>query len=145
MSPAARHPSPRTYLVSACLLGERCRYDGSSNDSPSVRDFLKGHTVVPVCPEVLGGLPVPRMGCDLSSGDGQAVWQGTARVLRHDGLDLTDAFVSGAQRSRAAAPTASWAILKARSPSHVDRWGGPRGHGRLRSLAAGTGGTDLLR
>lgn len=46
--------------VSACLLGENCKYNGGNNGSDKVKKFVKGHTVVPVCPEVMGGLPTPR-------------------------------------------------------------------------------------
>ena len=47
-------------LVSACLLGENCKYSGGNNYNQAVCDFARGHQVVPVCPEVLGGLPAPR-------------------------------------------------------------------------------------
>ena len=46
--------------VSACLLGENCKYNGGNNYSEEVSGFVKGHEVIPVCPEVLGGLPTPR-------------------------------------------------------------------------------------
>ena len=46
--------------VSACLLGENCKYNGGNNYSKKVRTYTKGHEVIPVCPEVLGGLPTPR-------------------------------------------------------------------------------------
>lgn len=47
-------------FVSACLLGENCKYNGGNNFSAKVADFIKGHEVVAMCPEVEGGLPVPR-------------------------------------------------------------------------------------
>jgi len=47
-------------LVSACLLGENCKYSGGNNYNQAVCDFARWHQVVPVCPEVLGGLPTPR-------------------------------------------------------------------------------------
>ena len=46
-------------LVSACLLGENCKYNGKNNYSERVAKYLEGHEVIPVCPEVLGGLPTP--------------------------------------------------------------------------------------
>lgn len=110
---------PRT-LVSACLLGRACRYDGASKPSPAVARWLqaRGGEVVAVCPEELGGLPTPRPAAWLSGGDGAAVLAGAARVVRgQDGADLTEAFRSGARRALAAAPDASAAVLKARSPS----------------------------
>ena len=54
--------------VSACLLGRNCKYNGGNNRSQAVVDFLKGHVVIPVCPEVTGGLPVPRVPVELQNG-----------------------------------------------------------------------------
>ena len=48
-------------LISACLLGENCKYSGGNNLSPDLLRLLAGHTVIPVCPEVLGGLHIPRI------------------------------------------------------------------------------------
>ena len=60
-------------LVSACLLGENCKYNGKNNYSERVAKYLEGHEVIPVCPEVLGGLPTPgrRRG---GSADRQREW-----------------------------------------------------------------------
>ncbi len=55
-------------LVSACLLGENVKYNGGNNYSEELHEFLKGHEVFPVCPEVLGGLPVPRIPCERVDG-----------------------------------------------------------------------------
>ena len=55
--------------VSACLLGENCKYNGGNNFSQKVIEFVKGHEVVPVCPEVLGGLPVPRESAEIVDGN----------------------------------------------------------------------------
>ena len=55
-------------LVSACLLGENCKYNGGNNYNQKVIDFVKGHDVIPVCPEVLGGLPIPRSSCEIVNG-----------------------------------------------------------------------------
>ncbi|MCK6502064.1 DUF523 domain-containing protein [Myxococcota bacterium] len=111
--------SART-LVSACLLGRTCRYDGQSKPSPAVSAWLAAHggQVVAVCPEELGGLPTPRPAAWLAGGDGAAVREGRARVVRgHDGGDVTAAFLAGAQAALARAPDATAAVLKARSPS----------------------------
>lgn len=54
--------------VSACLLGENCKYNGGNNYSEKLSAFLQGHEVVPVCPEVLGGLPVPREPAEIVGG-----------------------------------------------------------------------------
>lgn len=65
-------------MISACLLGENCKYSGGSNFSEKAAAFVKGHTVIPVCPEVLGGLPVPRTPAEIVGGtvtakDGRSV------------------------------------------------------------------------
>ena len=56
-------------LVSACLLGENCKYNGKNNYSERVAKYLEGHEVIPVCPEVLGGLPTPRDPSEIVSGE----------------------------------------------------------------------------
>lgn len=112
-----------TYLVSACLLGVACRYDGGSKPSLSVAALVegwraRGDACVTVCPEELGGLGTPRPAAELRGGDGHAVLAGQATVVRcGDGADLTDAFVAGAKRSAELGQGAVAAILKARSPS----------------------------
>lgn len=131
-------------LVSACLLGTACAWDGRDRFRSALGPVLEGWEVIPVCPEVAGGLPVPRPPCDLSGGDGAAVWRGEARVLGHDGVDRTAAFRTGALRCAAQAPAARVAVLKARSPScgphevHVDGAIRP-GRGLLAALLAGQG------
>ena len=54
--------------VSACLLGENCKYNGGNNESKKLREYVKGHTVVPICPEVMGGLPTPRDPAEIVDG-----------------------------------------------------------------------------
>ena len=54
--------------VSACLLGENCKYNGGNNYSEKVRTFCEGHEVISVCPEVMGGLPTPRIPAEIVSG-----------------------------------------------------------------------------
>lgn len=109
--------------MSACLLGVACRYDGRSKPAPAVEAWVQaaeaaGQTVVAVCPEALGELGTPRPGAHLVGGDGAAVLDARARVLREaDGGDVTAAFVRGAMRAAAALEGASAAVLKARSPS----------------------------
>ncbi len=55
-------------MVSACLLGQNCKYNGGNNYCDKVASFLEGHEVIPVCPEVEGGLPVPRIPCEIVDG-----------------------------------------------------------------------------
>ena len=56
-------------LVSACLLGENCKYSGGNNYSEKAAAFVQGHEVIPVCPEVLGGLSVPRTPAEIVNGE----------------------------------------------------------------------------
>lgn len=106
-------------LVSACLLGERCRYNGQGYQLPGFIESLQNYKVVPICPEVLGGLSVPRLPCELKDGDGNGVWQNTAGVFTESGLDRTAAFQAGARETLAIAEKvrAKMAILKDNSPS----------------------------
>ncbi|MFP2899608.1 2-thiouracil desulfurase family protein [Corallococcus sp. 4LFB] len=69
-------------LVSACLLGEACRYDGRSQRSESVLAALEGKAVIPICPEAAAGLGIPRPPVDLAGGTGVDVWAGRARASR---------------------------------------------------------------
>ncbi|MCP4807971.1 MAG: DUF523 domain-containing protein [Proteobacteria bacterium] len=96
-------------LVSACLLGRACRYDGASKPSAAVRELTD---VIPVCPEELLG--VPRPAAELRGGDGHDVLAGRARVVTRAGVDVTDAFIEGARRCLR---DVDQAVLKARSPS----------------------------
>lgn len=107
-------------VVSACLLGRACRYDGRHSRNDQLKNDLVGESVVPVCPEELGGLGTPRPAAELTGGDGSGVWDGTARVvLVESGLDVTREFCDGAQATLHAARQtgAHRAILKEGSPS----------------------------
>lgn len=96
-------------LVSACLAGELCRYDGGAAPHPFVLRLLSEGRAVCVCPEVLGGLPTPREPVELRSG----------RALERSGLDVTNEFLAGADAALAAgvAKGCRRAILKSCSPS----------------------------
>lgn len=96
-------------LVSACLLGNACRYDGRDNLIKDLKAALKNHEVIAVCPEVEGGLPTPRQPSER---------RGNA-VIMNDGTDVTENFVRGAHLSlqKAGDLPVDLAILKARSPS----------------------------
>jgi uncharacterized protein YbbK (DUF523 family) len=108
-------------LISACLLGIACRYDGASRNTPDVRDFLNRHHLlpVPICPEQLGGLPTPRPPCQFCGGDGADLWHGTASLVSKDGRDLTSSFQRGAREALKIAQLCGCraALLKERSPS----------------------------
>lgn len=98
-------------LVSHCFLGEPCRYDGASRlDRQVIELHRAGHNLIPVCPEVLGGLDVPRAPAEI---------QPDGRVVTEDGTDVTAAYRAGAERAAAIAKEngCTVAVLKARSPS----------------------------
>lgn len=114
--------SDGVWLVSACLLGTPCRYDGETakpTARAAVQQLPPGATIIPCCPEEKGGLSTPRPAAHLLHGDGSAVLDGKARVVTHSGVDVTDAFIEGAQAAAtlAAEANATHALLKARSPS----------------------------
>jgi len=107
-------------LVSACLLGEKVRYDGRDSAVHGQLDtWSKQGRVVSLCPEMAGGLCVPRAPAEIIDGNAIAVLSGMGRVMRQDGANVTDAFMDGAERALAQC----WehkikiAILKEGSPS----------------------------
>lgn len=109
-------------LVSACLLGDAVRHDGRHKrlDHEILRRWVEAGRVVAICPEVAGGLPVPRPAAEIESGaGGAAVLDGRAKVRDLHGTDVTAAFVAGAQRALQLAieSGARVAVLKQRSPS----------------------------
>ena len=95
--------------VSACLLGENCKYNGGNNYSEKVAKFIEGHEVVGVCPEVLGGLSTPRRPSEIVDG-----------VVRHqDGTSVDVEFRKGAELALEIVKKheAEVVILQSRSPS----------------------------
>lgn len=112
-------PGQETLLVSACLLGESCRYDRKSCKNEAVLSWLEGKNYISVCPEQDGGLPTPRAPSEIVSGKGADVLHGDATVRTKNGADNTDAFVRGANAALDAAKRygVTVAILKAKSPS----------------------------
>jgi len=106
-------------IVSACLLGLRTRYDGKDAYSIEAVTRLEGRTVIPVCPEQLGGLPTPRPASEIIDGDGTAVLAGGARVVDEFGADVTLQFMKGAMDVLQIAKItgSEEAFLKERSPS----------------------------
>ena len=98
------------YIVSACLLGCGCRYDGKRKEIPlEIAELQKHHTLIPVCPEILGGLPTPRPPAEIISG----------RVVNREGDDVTAEYRRGAEEVLRLARlySADGAILKDMSPS----------------------------
>jgi len=96
-------------LVSACLLGMRVRYDGQSKPVDSVIALMNEHELIPVCAEVFGGLPTPRVPAERAG----------ERVIAKDGGDVTEQYVRGAEEIARLARLygCTHAILKEKSPS----------------------------
>ncbi|MDD5935392.1 MAG: DUF523 domain-containing protein [Clostridiales bacterium] len=96
-------------LISGCLLGINCRYDGKGNLIPEISELLKKHNLIPVCPEQLGGLVTPREAAEIRNG----------RVVTKSGIDITEEFTKGALEVLRLAKLygCTVAILKERSPS----------------------------
>ena len=97
-------------LVSACLLGEPCRYDGKSMPCAVLLEMAETHEFIPVCPEQIGGLPTPRTPSEI---------QPNGRVVDAAGIDRTDEFEAGARETLRIAQEhgCTRAILKENSPS----------------------------
>ena len=96
-------------LVSACLLGVRCRYDGQSKPHEGVLSLMRQHTLIPVCPEVMGGLATPRVPAERAG----------ESVLTQEGGDVTEQYRRGAEEALRLAELygCKAALLKERSPS----------------------------
>lgn len=106
-------------MISACLVGCHCRYDGDSNTVDRFQEMVERGEAVFVCPEQLGGLSTPRPPAQIVGGTGEDVLDGKARVMTDGGQDVTVQFVKGAEEALRMARLvgASEAILKERSPS----------------------------
>ena len=104
-----RQSVSRKIAVSACLLGENCKYNGGNNYNEKLAKFLEGHEVIGVCPEVLGGLPTPRLSSEIVDG-----------VVRHkNGTSVDEEFRRGAEIALEIVQKAGaeLVILQSRSPS----------------------------
>ena len=101
-------------IVSACLAGFPCRYDGKAKPCAEAVELVRAGKAIPVCPEQLGGLPTPRPPCEIRSG----------RVIDTSGADRTESFHRGAQAVLTLAQTygATYALLQNRSPSCGTGW-----------------------
>jgi uncharacterized protein YbbK (DUF523 family) len=115
-------PEPQIpVLVSACLVGCNCRYDGRHNRDEPLEDLLaeRGEVAVPFCPEEEGGMTTPRPPAWIEAKDAAAVLDGDDRVVTTGGVDVTEEFLRGARAAAAACRAAgiSRAYLKERSPS----------------------------
>ena len=106
-------------LISSCLLGIECRYDGGHSRAEDIIQKAQEIQFIPICPEQLGGLSTPRAPSYIVKGDGKGVLSGNARVINSLGKDVTEAFIKGAQESLKLAQLtgATKAIVKDKSPS----------------------------
>lgn len=96
-------------LISACLLGINCRYDGTSGILDDIQELMKEHTLIPICPEIYGGLPTPRIPSEKREN----------KVINQIGEDVTLEFQKGAEEALKLAKLygCEKAILKGKSPS----------------------------
>ena len=89
-------------IVSACLLGENCKYSGGNNKSENVIKYLEDKEYILVCPEQLGGLSTPRNPSEIityGNKDGNDVLSGCTKVLSNKGIDVTKNFIQGAEET----------------------------------------------
>lgn len=104
-------------LVSACLAGRNCRYDGGNCRATALG--IGDHEAVLFCPEEAGGLPTPRLPAEIVGGDGADVLAGLAQVVTASGEDVTAAYLAGARQALSLCQREGIerALLKRRSPS----------------------------
>jgi len=102
------------YLVSSCLAGVNCRYDGKNNKNKVIGEFVNQGQAIFVCPEQLGGLPTPRTSCEIVMDE-----TCNKKVISKDEQDFTEEFTAGAEKTLAIANAKGikQAILKSKSPS----------------------------
>ena len=96
-------------IVSACLLGTNCKYNGGNNYNQELMEHLKEYEIIPICPECSGGLPTPRIPSEIIG----------EKVINKEGIDVTNNYLSGAIKAieLAKGNNIKVAILKAKSPS----------------------------
>lgn len=117
-------PKVDKILVSSCLIGKKCSYDGNHRRNKWVLEFISGRKVIDVCPEMLGGFTTPRFRSEIKGSDGKAVLAGAARVINEKGEDVTSFFITGANKVLKIVNEngINYAVLKARSPSCGKDW-----------------------
>ena len=101
------------YIVSACLVGINCKYDGKNNYNKEIEKLVYDGQAIPLCPEVMGGLSTPRVPSEIIVIDGEE------RVISKEGIDVTSEFLLGAKKTLEVAQilNINTAILQKRSPS----------------------------
>ncbi|MCJ0933442.1 DUF523 domain-containing protein [Mammaliicoccus sciuri] len=106
-------------VISACLVGEKVRYDGNHKLDLFYKNLIDEKKAISICPEILGGLQVPREPAEIIGGDGYDVWNDQAKVMTVKGRDVTIQFKEGAKRALSIIKdlNANTVILKSDSPS----------------------------
>lgn len=106
-------------LVSSCLAGENCRYDGNNRLVEEIEQLIQQKKAKMVCPELLGGFSVPREPAEIVGGTGEDVLKGNAKVIDKSGNDVTFLYIEGAKKTLMIAKEmkAETVILKENSPS----------------------------
>lgn len=106
-------------VISACLVGEQVRYDGNHKLDIFYKNLIDEKKAISICPEILGGLQVPREPAEIIGGDGYDVWNNQAKVMTVTGQDVTHQFKEGAKRALSIIKDldAQTVILKSDSPS----------------------------
>ena len=101
------------YVISSCLLGIKCRYNGGTQLNSKIYNLFENGFATPICPEVLGGLPIPRLPAELTITDRNV------KAVNINGADVTEQFTKGAEIALSIANLigATKAILKSKSPS----------------------------
>ena len=96
-------------FVSACLMGKNCKYNGGNNYSEAIKKYVEGHEVISMCPEVEGGLPIPRTPAEIVN----------SVVTNRDGVSVDKEFRAGAEKilDVLLEEKVELAILQSRSPS----------------------------
>lgn len=106
-------------LISACLCGVNCKYNGENNLKEDIKKIYDEGRGILICPETLGKLPIPRTPREISLGNGEDVLEGKCKVISKEGIDTTEKFINGAKKALSIAKKykITKAILKAKSPS----------------------------
>jgi uncharacterized protein YbbK (DUF523 family) len=106
------------YIISACLIGKNCFYDGSSRNEPKIKRLLDNGEAIALCPEELGGLKTPRPPAEIFGGNAEDVLKGGAFVFNREGKDITINILKGSREFLNIAKEygIKKAVLKARSP-----------------------------
>ncbi|MFC3884467.1 DUF523 domain-containing protein [Bacillus songklensis] len=106
-------------VVSACLAGIECRYNGTHSLDKKIKELVEQDKAILVCPEILGGFSTPRDSAEIIGGTGDDVLEGNARVIEKSGKDVTELYVKGAYKTLEVVRSvqATYVVLKEYSPS----------------------------